>query len=142
MQQTRSEDMLCYSKAISTQNDQFVCKHNKKILSTYPALFIHESQSVLQKLKICFWPHLQRRKHQLEQEEICPQPQNLIAELKTDLWFLSPKSNNPCHTLCFTQGSLNLADYRNAEVYIFATEKKSLNGDLTANLVSTDFPRL
>lgn len=32
--------------------------------------------------------------------------------------------------------------YRNAEVYIFATEKKSLNGDLTANLVSTDFLRL
>lgn len=83
--------------------NQFVCKHNKKILSTYPALFIHESQSVLQKLKICFWPHLQRRKHQLEQEEICPQSQNnLIAELRTDLWSLRPKPNNLCHTLLHT----------------------------------------
>lgn len=125
MQQPRPEDLLCYSKAISTQYDQFVCKHNKKILSTYPALFIHESQSVLQKLKICFWPHLQRRKHQLEQEEICPQPQNLMAELRTDL-FLSPKSNKLCHTLCFTQDSLNLAKAPTTEMlkFIFLPLKK------------------
>lgn len=90
-----------------------------------PALFIHESQSVLQKLKICFWPHLQRGKHQLEKEEICPQPQNLIAELRTDL-FLSPKSNNPCHTLCFTQGSLDLAKAPTTEMlkFIFLPLKK------------------
>lgn len=124
MQLPRPEDLLCYSKAISTQYDQFVCKH-KKILSTYPALFIHESQSVLQRLKICFWPHIQRRKHQLEQAEICPQPQNLIAELRTDL-FLSLKSNNPCHTLCFTQGSLNLAKAHTTEMlkFIFLPLKK------------------
>jgi len=107
--------------------NQFVCKHNKKILSTYSALLLHESQSVLQKLKICFWPHLQRRKHQLEQEEICPQSQNnLTAELRTDLWSLSPKSNNLCHALCFTPAKSGKSpDCRNAEVvYIFATKKK------------------
>lgn len=109
--------------------NQFVCKHNRKILSTYPAFFIHESQSGLQKLKIWFWPHLQRRKHQLEQEEICPQTQNnLIAELRTDLWSLSPKSNNTCHALCFTQDSLNLAKALTAEMlkwFIFLLPKKS-----------------
>lgn len=32
--------------------------------------------------------------------------------------------------------------YRNAEVFIFATEKNSRSGALTANLVSNDFPKL
>lgn len=124
--------------------NQFVCKHSKKILSTYPAFFIHESQSVLQKLKIRFWPHLWRRKHQLEQEKICPQSQNnLIAELRTDLWSLSPKPNNPCHALCFTQDSLNLAKALTAGMlkwFIVLPPEKKLNGDLTAILVSTDLP--
>lgn len=71
MQQPQPEDLQCYSKAISTQNESIGLSAN--IIRKYLALtqhFLSMNLKVffLQKLKIWFWPHLQRRKHQLEQE--------------------------------------------------------------------------
>lgn len=142
MQQPRAEDLLCYSKAISTQNDQSVCLQTIRKYLALIQHFVSMNLSVSQKLQIRFWPHLGRKNLQLEQEEICPQPQNtLIAEPRTDLWSLSPKSNNRCHALCFAQDRLYKSpNCRNAKVvYIFGIEKIVY---MTAILVSTDLPGL
>ena len=46
MQQPRPEDLQCYSKAISTQNESISLSANiiRKYLALTQALFIHESQ--------------------------------------------------------------------------------------------------
>lgn len=125
--------------------NQFVCKHNKKILRAYAALFIHESQKCFTKAEKYGFGLIYREENtSWSRKRFAPVTEQFTGWAKNRSLRLSPKPHNQCHALCFPQDSLNLAKALVSEMkwFMFLPPNKSLNGDVTALWGSTDFPRL
>lgn len=151
MQQPQPEDLQCYSKAISTQNESISLSANiiRKYLALTQALFIHESQCFTKAENMFLASFTEKETPDGTGIDLPSVTKQFNSRIRADLWSLSPESNKPRQALCFTQDSLNLPKAPTAEMlnwFIFLppkkqkTTKQHLNGDLAAILISTDLP--